>query len=300
MNSDPKTLPFTGERFTPECVREMAYEHWHRYAWVLPWVAGLDVLDVASGEGYGTALLAQRAHSVVGVDVDPKSVAHAQQRYPLANGEFRQGDALELPLNDQSVDAVVCFETIEHLKDHDGLMAEFKRVLRPQGWLVLSSPDKASYSDQTGFDNPFHLKELYLDELKQLLARHFGAHRLLAQKLAFVSAIYPIDDANQSTQPPGCWIVKDHDTCTHHSHSPFPPQYFLAVAAADHKHLPAACGLNLFSDREESVYAHYHDEIRHHMQVGELLAQKDAEIERLKSASDHSPWWRRWWPGAKR
>lgn len=296
MSADTPTLTFTGERFTPECVREMAYEHWHRYAWVLPWVQGLDVLDVASGEGYGSALMARHARSVVGVDVDGEAVAHANARYQQPNCQFKQGQALALPIDDGSMDAVVCFETIEHLKDHDGLLAEFKRVLKPEGWLVLSSPDKASYSDQTGVNNPFHLKELYRDELEQLLGRHFGAHRLLAQKLAFVSAIYPIDDANSANTATGQWVVKDGTECTHHTQPPYSPQYFLALAAADIKHLPQALGLNVFSDQDESVYAHYHDEIRHHMTVGEVLKQKDAEIERLRTRQ--RPWWRRWWPGA--
>jgi 2-polyprenyl-3-methyl-5-hydroxy-6-metoxy-1,4-benzoquinol methylase len=296
MSNDGLKLPFTGERFTPECVREMAYEHWHRYAWVLPWVSGLDVLDVASGEGYGTALLAQRAHSVLGVDVDEASVVHAQQRYPLANGEFRHADALALPLDDQSVDAVVCFETIEHLSDHDGLMAEFKRVLKPHGWLALSSPDKASYSDQTGFDNPHHVKELYRDELEQLLTGHFGAHRLLAQKLAFVSAIYPVGVDHDSAPTSGQWVVKGPTGCTHHTEPPYPPQYFLALAADEPEHLPGGLALNLFSDQEESVYAHYHEEIRHHIHVGAVLAEKDAQIEAL-TQRQRLPWWRRWWPG---
>jgi SAM-dependent methyltransferase len=297
MSSDTPELGFTGERFTPECVREMAYEHWHRYAWVLPWVQDLDVLDIASGEGYGSALLAQCARSVVGVDIDAESVAHANQRYGEPHCHFKQGQALALPIEDHSVDAVVCFETIEHLDNHDGLMAEFKRVLRPSGWLVLSSPDKASYSDQTGYDNPFHIKELYRDELLALLERHFGIHRLLAQKLAFVSAIYPIDSQAPTEVAPGQWVVQDGFECAQHVQPPYPPQYFLALAAAEPEHLPKALGLHLFSDQDESVYAHYHEEIRHHMSVGEVLKQKDAEIERLKSA--RQPWWQRWWPGAR-
>ena len=296
MSDDQPRLPFTGERFTPECVREMAYEHWHRYAWVLPWVDGLAVLDVASGEGYGSALLSQRAHSVVGVDLDHTTVAHASQRYQSPHCRFIQGSALDLPIDDDSIDAVVCFETIEHLDDHDGLMAEFKRVLKPEGWLALSSPDKASYSDQTGYNNPYHLKELYRDELERLLTGHFGAHRLLAQKLAFVSAIYPMGVDHDSGPAPSQWVVKDPTGCTHHTEPPYPPQYFLALAADQPEHLPGGLGLNLFSDQEESVYAHYHQEIRHHIQVGEQLAHKDAEIERLKTR--RAPWWKRWWPGA--
>ncbi len=74
-------LPFTGERFTPECLREIWYEHYHRYAFARALVKGRRVADVACGEGYGAALLAAAATTVVGVDIDPASVAHARQRY---------------------------------------------------------------------------------------------------------------------------------------------------------------------------------------------------------------------------
>ena len=59
--SDDAALPFTGERFTPECVREIWYEHWHRYAFARRLGAGRRVLDAACGEGYGSALLAKVA-----------------------------------------------------------------------------------------------------------------------------------------------------------------------------------------------------------------------------------------------
>ncbi|MCW5579095.1 MAG: class I SAM-dependent methyltransferase, partial [Dokdonella sp.] len=79
--SDSQPLPFTGERFTPECVREIWYEHWHRYAFARGLVAGKRVLDAACGEGYGSALLAAVAGSVTGVDVDADAIAHARARY---------------------------------------------------------------------------------------------------------------------------------------------------------------------------------------------------------------------------
>src|SRR5690625_588057 len=74
MTSDSSALEFTGERFTPECVREMAYEHWHRYAWAAQVVAGKSVLDAACGEGYGSNLLAARARSVTGLDISEAAI----------------------------------------------------------------------------------------------------------------------------------------------------------------------------------------------------------------------------------
>jgi len=77
--TDDSTLPFTGERFTPECVREIWYEHWHRYVFARRLAQGRRVLDAACGEGYGAAMLADGAVEVVGVDIDAPSIAHARE-----------------------------------------------------------------------------------------------------------------------------------------------------------------------------------------------------------------------------
>ena len=81
MSDASQPLPFTGERFTPECVREIWYEHWHRYVFARAFVRGKRVLDAACGEGYGSALLADEAASVVGIDVDAAAIQHARSRY---------------------------------------------------------------------------------------------------------------------------------------------------------------------------------------------------------------------------
>src|SRR3569832_840889 len=107
---------WTGERFVPELQGNIAEEHLHRYALAGVLTKGMRVLDVASGEGYGSALLARSAASVLGVEIDAASVAHAQGRYRMPNLEFRQGNALAIPAPDAEFDAVVSFETIEHLE----------------------------------------------------------------------------------------------------------------------------------------------------------------------------------------
>ena len=131
-------IEFTGERFVPGVPGEIAHEHWHRYAFARRFVAGRRTLDVACGEGYGSALLAGVAASVVGVDVAADVVAHASRRYrDRANLRFEAGSAAKLPLADGSVDAVVSFETIEHLprEDQPRMIAEIARVLTDDGML---------------------------------------------------------------------------------------------------------------------------------------------------------------------
>ena len=286
------SLEFTGERFTPECVREIHYEHVHRYAFARELVWGRRVLDAASGEGYGSALLAEAALSVTGVDLAREAVAHAGQRYRAPNLEFRHADCLDLPFDDDAFDVVVSFETLEHLAEHDRLLAEFRRVLSPQGFLLLSTPDKAVYTDRMGNRNEFHVAELYRAEFESLLARHFGAHRLWGQKLGFQSSIWslaPGQGVRHSQQ-----IGESVATGEAPAHEPV---YLLAFCADEESNLPRAdFTLSLFDDADETVYRHYHHEIRKNMAAGKLLAQRDRRIDELEQAlsTASTPWWRRW------
>ncbi|QOC23058.1 class I SAM-dependent methyltransferase [Wenzhouxiangella sp. AB-CW3] len=285
--SDQPELDFTGERFTPECVREMAYEHWHRYAWAAEVVAGLEVLDAACGEGYGSRLLSARAARVRGIDVSEVAVDHARQRYAGERLGFDCGDATELPYDTDSFDAVVSFETLEHLAEQDRLLAEFRRVLRPGGFLLISSPDRKTYSDETGYDNPYHVRELYRDEFEQLLGRHFPAWRLWGQKLMFVSALWQLSGGDRAQ-----WLLDDEGHVQAGDRPAYPPLYLLAAAAASEQCLPDLPAHSLYGDRAESVYAHYNEEVAKHIRAGHLLAERDAEIERLRRQLDQ-PWWRR-------
>jgi SAM-dependent methyltransferase len=277
MTESPE-LEFTGERFTPECVREIAYEHWHRYGWAARLVQGKRVLDAACGEGYGSHLLSQAASRVIGIDLDEGAIKHARRRYGSENLEFQCADCTRLPLPDDSVDVVVSFETLEHLAEHDQLLAEFRRVLAPDGFLLLSSPDRKTYSDESGYDNPFHVRELYRDELESLLQRHFPAWKLFGQKLMFVSAVWSLDESGATD-----WLTEADGQVRAGSQPLLKPLYFMAAAATEPRFLPGVSPVSLFGDQQESVYAHYNEEIRKHIQAGHLLAERDAEIAELRA-----------------
>jgi glycosyltransferase involved in cell wall biosynthesis/ubiquinone/menaquinone biosynthesis C-methylase UbiE len=182
-------LDWTGERYLPRIGGSIELEHLHRYYLALEFARGRRVLDIASGEGYGSAILATAAGHVVGVDISAEAVAHAAAKYRRDNLEFRTGSCAAIPLPDGSIDVAVSFETIEHHAEHHEMMRELKRVLVPGGLLVISSPDRLHYSDVPGTENPYHVKELYREEFEALLGQYFAAHRMMGQRVAYGSMI---------------------------------------------------------------------------------------------------------------
>ena len=176
-------LEFTGERLTTDVGGQIEMEHFHRYFLARSLARGLTVLDVACGEGYGSAYLSQVAESVIGVDIDAASVEHAKANYGRSNIDFRVGSALELPVPSASVDLVVSFETIEHFYDHDTFLKEVKRVLKPGGLFMVSTPERDIYSPPNTASNPYHVRELTQAEFQTLLAQHFDHTALLMQRV---------------------------------------------------------------------------------------------------------------------
>lgn len=172
---------FTGERLETSIDGRVAIEHLHRYGIAGNYVRDKIVLDIACGEGYGTNLLSKKAKTVYGVDIDEGAVSRAKTKYTSKNINFLVGSTSKIPLEDNSVDTVVSFETIEHHDEHQQMMSEIKRVLKTDGIMIISSPDKLYYSDKRNYSNEFHVKELYKDEFDQLLKDNFKHVHLLSQ-----------------------------------------------------------------------------------------------------------------------
>lgn len=191
QNVADDSLPWTGERLVTTCQRPIAFEHLHRYGVACALAAGKRVLDIACGEGYGANLLADFAQEVVGIDKDPATIAHATRKYQRSNLRFREGDCAALPLADNSIDLVASFETIEHISAHERFLGEIKRVLAPDGVLVISSPDKNEYAKVSQSANPFHQAELTHEEFVQLVGRMFRHCVIGKQRLVVGSWIAP-------------------------------------------------------------------------------------------------------------
>jgi SAM-dependent methyltransferase len=163
-------LPLTGERTIPGLDVENYWFRRHEvvYQRLAQRCVGRDVLEAGCGEGYGADLIAAVARQVTAVDYDEATVAHVRARYPRV--QVIHGNLAELPLPDQSVDVVVNFQVIEHLWDQPQFVRECARVLRPSGLLMISTPNRTTFSP--GRDtpiNPFHTRELNAEELTELL-----------------------------------------------------------------------------------------------------------------------------------
>jgi O-antigen biosynthesis protein len=179
---------FSGERLTADCSGQLEIEHYHRYLLAREFCREVDVLDIAAGEGYGTALLAQVAKSAVGIEIDANVVAAAQREFVRPNLRFEQGDACAIPLANSSIDVAVSFETLEHLIEQDMFLAELRRVLRPGGLLIISTPDCDAYSPVGTPPNPYHRRELSRSEFEHILSKYFKNYALALQR-AFIGSL---------------------------------------------------------------------------------------------------------------
>ena len=190
-------LDWTGERFVPWANEPVvAYEHLHRYLWASGLIGNKRVLDLASGEGYGAEILSREAAFVCGVDADEAAVRHASEKYSRPNLRFLQGALTDVPIPEvNSFDVVVCFEAIEHIREHEELICEVKRLLKPGGIFIVSTPNKEIYRESEP-PNPFHVKELSFQEFDGLLSRSFSNVRYFGQRVHSGSSLWSVGAAD--------------------------------------------------------------------------------------------------------
>ncbi len=157
--------------------------HVSRYQFVSPLVAGRSVLDAGCGVGYGSGeFTAGPPAGYVGVDRSADAIRLAQRRYAAPHRRFLVADVVALPFAAGQFDIVLSFEVVEHLREVDRYLAELRRMLRPGGTCVVSTPNKRWFSgDTTTPPNPYHMREYEAPEFAELLARHFSDVRMLGQ-----------------------------------------------------------------------------------------------------------------------
>jgi SAM-dependent methyltransferase len=277
--TESDSLTFTGERFTPETAGEIWYEHWHRYCAILPLARGKRVLDAACGEGYGSALLADEAAEVLGVDLSDEAVAHALARYRgKSNLHFMQASVARLPLPDASRDLIVSFETIEHLLEQEAMLAEFRRVLKPDGLLIISSPNKPVYSDERDYHNEFHVRELTRGELAAMLAPGFPRQRWYGQRLQFHSLIW--SESLGSTTPLLETLSVADGRVAKLALAP-KPMYFIVICGGSAATLPEANRISLFADQDQSIYREFERTTRAERKIYQMYLEQEEIIKRL-------------------
>jgi SAM-dependent methyltransferase/septal ring factor EnvC (AmiA/AmiB activator) len=263
-------MAFTGERYVPTVQGAIRYEHLHRYALALEFVSGKAVLDIASGEGYGSAILSKVASSVVGVDIDSSCISFSRKKYEfIPKLEFLVGACDAFPLANESVDVVTSFETIEHHDKHDEMMQEIKRVLKPGGTLIISSPNRLTYSEQpkslsSNPNNPFHVKEPYDYQFISLLNRHFKSVKIYGQRLGIGSFVFPLKDGTKSS-------LKSHTTedgqVAQKVSSLAEPLYFIAICSDDSTNTQNSLD-SVYIDRDDDVL----------MEIREQLIQSSGQL----------------------
>ena len=166
-------LALTGERTLPDVPEENYWYQRHLvvYEWVRARVGGRKVVDMACGEGYGSAVLARTAKEVVGVDANPEAHEHAKLRYPHVRFERDLVETFAEPC-----DAVVFLQTIEHVRNPDEVLEHFKALVGEDGLVVLSTPNLLTLAPEGAekSENPWHIKEYRAEEFRALCEAHFG------------------------------------------------------------------------------------------------------------------------------
>ncbi len=269
-------MKFTGERFIPTEQGKIRLEHYHRYAVVIDIVKEKDVLDVACGEGYGSSFMATVARSVVGVDISDEAIQHALATYTKPNLTFCQGSATALAFADASYDVVVSFETIEHLAEQAEMLSELRRVLRPDGLLVISSPNRPVYSEESGEHNEFHVKELDFKEFDKLLKTQFSAIHYFGQRILMGSVIQPLKGGQGSFR---AWHDDGSDLKPNAGHLA-EPVYFVAICGKHQIDLPNIEMSVVYPDKLDLV-KHYVGFAKWAQTLDQTVAERNGQIDNL-------------------
>jgi SAM-dependent methyltransferase len=275
MQDSPPVEP-TGERFIPTPNEaEVEFEHLHRYLLAAKLCAGKTTLDAASGEGYGAAILAAGGGLVTGVELDRPTVEAARRRYPAVT--FVQADAAALPFEDGRFEVVTSFETLEHVSEPTQMLDEFRRVLKPGGLLIVSTPDKTIYNRHLAEPNPFHIHELEREEFHQALTARFRNVALYGQRVVFGSLLSSAQGAALTT------VRRTHAGAIHEEGAYEGAMYLVAVCS-DGAAPPLPEGVYEGSVPQNALSSLLGGIDERDQQIRDLRAQTDAARDALAEA----------------
>ncbi|MFH1854633.1 MAG: class I SAM-dependent methyltransferase [Candidatus Omnitrophota bacterium] len=176
-----KCKVFEKERISNKNINKYSYnKDKARYIFAKKFIIGNRILNIACGEGYGSALLSQNNdHFIYGLDLSEKAISFAKANFINKKLTFYVGDAYNTKFENNLFTSIVSIETLEHLKDHAGFLSELRRILKKDGLLIISSSEKV-IKDKF-FDNPHHINLLYKDGIENLLKKYFTVTAIYCQ-----------------------------------------------------------------------------------------------------------------------
>ncbi|APU32463.1 hypothetical protein UYA_23060 [Ectopseudomonas alcaliphila JAB1] len=217
--------------------------------------------------------MASVAGSVVGVDISEDTIFHASSTYEKSNLTFLQGSVAKLALPDDSFDVIVSFETIEHLAEQGQMLAEIRRVLCAGGVLIISSPNRPIYSEESGEHNEFHVKELDFREFDELLRMHFPKVDYFGQRLLMSSVVQPLNAMPRSSS---VWS-DDGYKLSANAASLKDPVYFLAACGDASTNLPNV-GMSALYPESTDLVKHYVGFAKWAKSLEKVVAERDKQI----------------------
>jgi len=159
------------------------WDHISRYWWIESKAKGLDVLDCACGKGYGSFIMSHSANSVTGIDLNQESIEIANSTFKASNLSYQIQDVLKLGEWGRKFDIITAFEVIEHIPPEttDIFLASFKQALKPNGKLIISTPNHDVVLKSRSSVPSFHINNFRSYELKEALERHFSKVNMIGQ-----------------------------------------------------------------------------------------------------------------------
>lgn len=275
------------ERFDTSISYHTWYEHWHRYYFIVDFIEGKNICDLACGEGYGSSLLAMTAKSVIGVDIDKNTIASASKKYQNNNLKYIQSDALNTPFEDNQFDVVVSFETLEHLAEHQQLLEEFSRILKYDGLLIISTPDIDVYSSRDDH-NEFHIKELSAEEFSNLIDENFNHQITYGQQFHYMSVIESHDNNLKTSKI--LYLEEGNETVVSENKSK--PTYLIKFCSNTKEVLQDINEIKShgFCDSDNQILSHYDEQIRRllkidkqNLELTDIVKKQNTVINHLKA-----------------
>lgn len=264
------------EKHDPVVPGTPRHEYFHRYALAASQVTGLRVLDIASGQGYGAAILAESASSVDGLDKDAIAVSSSNARYGRPGKLiFHDGNVDRIPFDDDAFDAVVAFEAIDRTPNPQAFLDEIKRVLKPTGFAIISKP--ITKADRTHAAEAANIVEV--GSFTALLEKHFAHQIVLGQRTVVASTISPTSLAS----PPNSSDYRGFTAVENPGHAPFAKQAVERLPDPEHVICLASDAPLAQPESPDSIVLNT-DLWLQHAHIMRSASDVHDEVERLRSA----------------